>query len=79
MHNYVTKWKALVESGTVAAPVGLSDLKIEHDDFRLIFVGGECNCDPQFTLTAGLSIGEHLQRIAESAANFRKFARSKRQ
>lgn len=79
MHNYVKKWTAIVESGAVPIVPGLSDLKIEHDDFCLIFVGGECNCDPRFTLTSGLTVEEHLRRIQESAANFRTFARSKRQ
>jgi hypothetical protein len=78
MHNYLKKISRRVAEGTWPEFVGLGDLFIEHDDFCLIFHGGECNCDPFITLTTGLSVEEHLRRIADSAGRFAEIVRQKR-
>lgn len=76
MHNYLKKLNDGIAKG-FQAPAGLSDLKIEHDNWCLIFRGGECNCDPTLTLTSGLSLDEHVRLIMESAKEFNATVKAK--
>ena len=48
LHNYERKLQDLINAKiipTLTQP-GVHDIKIEHDDWCLIYKGGFCNCNP---------------------------------
>lgn len=48
MHNYLKKIERM---GLDKLPGDLYGLKVEHDDHCEIFRFGECNCDPEITVS----------------------------
>lgn len=79
MHNYLKKIERMVASGELTPTVGLNDLTVAHDDWCLVFSGRECNCDPDITFRAGITIKEAVERARQSNRSFRKAVQSKQQ
>jgi len=52
MHNYVKKLDKMIADGSINI-TGISTARIAHDGWCAINKGGECNCDPDITITAG--------------------------
>jgi len=51
MHNYVKKLDKMIADGSINI-TGISTARIAHDGWCAINKGGECNCDPDITITA---------------------------
>jgi hypothetical protein len=47
-HNYLRKINKLIESGAI--PPESKHIQVLHDDYCLINVGRDCNCDPDIEL-----------------------------
>ena len=49
MHNYLKKIIELLGAGLIT-PEGVQHVQVLHDDYCLIHVGKDCNCDPDIEL-----------------------------
>jgi hypothetical protein len=72
MHNYLLKLKLL------NVPPGISNLEVRHDDWCLIYNGGECNCDPDLYLHPATSVEEATKKFLELDEESRAAFNSKR-
>ena len=80
MHNYIKKLQRLQLEGKVPIAQGKSyDTKIAHDDWCLVYKGGECNCDPEISF---VEITERnaepvLKQVAADSKEFRAKVKDK--
>lgn len=53
MHNYEKKIQKMLAEGKLPTPERgkVYDSKVSHDSWCRIYNGGECNCDPDITIT----------------------------
>jgi len=72
MHNYLLKLRLLKISP------GVANLEVRHDDWCLIYNGGECNCDPDLYLHPATSAQEFTKKFLELDKESRTAFNSKR-
>jgi len=72
MHNYLLKLRLLKISP------GVANLEVRHDDWCLIYNGGECNCDPDLYLHPATSAQEFTKKFLELDKESRRAFNSKR-
>ena len=79
MHNYVKKIQALLEHGTLGCQPGLYSLGIAHDEWCQMYLGAECNCDPDITIVevTAANRDEIIAKIAKDTADFQRTAQKK--
>jgi enamine deaminase RidA (YjgF/YER057c/UK114 family) len=52
MHNYEKKIQKLIAEGKYPSEPGkLYSTAVKHDDWCRVYLAGECNCDPEITIT----------------------------
>lgn len=80
MHNYEKKIARLRREGKVPVEKGrLYDAKVAHDDWCLIYSGGECNCDPDisFVEITNQNQDQLARQIFEDSKKFKEDIKKK--
>jgi hypothetical protein len=80
MHNHKKKLFESYRRGTLPLNPGKKlSMTVAHDDWCLIYVGRECNCDPDITLVevTNKNYAEVRANIARDTKEFRQKIRDK--
>ena len=80
MHNYLKKIEKLKSEGKFPSEPGkFYDAAVAHDDWCHVYLGGECNCDPEITVVEVTKENRDqvAKKISEDSVEFRKRVKEK--